>query len=713
MSTEQTKNSETENAHQRDLDFDMGSPAPLGASLRQDGINFAIFSKHATAVTLELFQPGEQAPFAAVALDPSRNRTGQIWHVLVRGIGQGIQYAYRMACEPNPDPSIHRFDWSARLLDPSAKSVAGRPIWGYPDQAIDPAWKPKYLRRGVATDDDFDWKGDRPLNTPLSDSVIYELHARGFTRHPSSGVQAPGTFAGLIEKIPYLQKLGITAVELLPVNEFEETEPDRVNPTTGERLLNYWGYQPVSFFAPKSSYASTVDGHFVIREFKEMVRQLHLAGIEVILDIVLNHTAEGNQTGPTFSFRGIDNAVYYLLKAGTGEYLDFSGCGNTLNCNHPVVREMGLRCLRYWVTEMHVDGFRFDLASILGRGSDGSVLPNAPFLEMIAGDPVLADTKIIAEAWDAAGVYQVGSFQSFGRWAEWNAAFRDDIRRFVKSDPGMVSSLAARLVGSPDLYEASHRAPQQSINFITCHDGFTLADLVSYSQKHNEANGGANRDGNNENLSWNCGSEGPSSADDVERLRSRQIKNFATLLLISQGVPLILGGDEFRRSQRGNNNAYCQDNEISWIDWQLQQNHADMHRFFQLLIGFRKRHKSLRPNSFTDGPKIEWHGVRLGQPDWSQESRSLAMHLSQKHNDLTKEIYLIANSYWNSLTFDLPALFGRSWHRFLDTSFEPPDDILDEGCEAPLDSPKSYTVGPRSVVVLVGGPAPSCQKCLP
>jgi isoamylase len=687
-----------------DFEFAMGSPSPLGASFQRGGVNLAIFSKHATSVTLVLFAPESPVSIAEFPLDSHYNRTGQIWHALLRGIGPGIEYGYRMGSGKTPDPQLHHFDFSVVLLDPAAKCVAGRPLWGYPPESSHSSWKPRYVRRGVVINDDFEWDLDRPLNTPLSDSIIYEAHVRGLTQHPSSGVRSPGTFAGLIEQIPYLKSLGITAIELLPVNEFEETQPDQINPNTGERLLNYWGYQPVAFVAPKTSYASQTQGPGPVLEFKRMVRELHKAGIEIILDIVFNHTAEGNAFGPTISFRGIDNCVYYMLDEETGAYLDYSGCGNTLNCNHPIVREMVLRCLRYWVTEMHIDGFRFDLASILGRGPDGEVLPNPPLLEMIAADPLLSDTKIIAEAWDAAGLYQVGKFPSWGRWAEWNGAFRDDIRRFVKGDPGMVQALATRFLGSPDLYEASHRAPQHSVNFVTCHDGFTLADLVSFDQKHNEANGQGNRDGSDCNWSWNCGVEGSTQDPDIQRLRHRQAKNLAALLLLSHGVPLILAGDELRRSQRGNNNAYCQDNDTSWIDWNSLQTNVDMLRFFRQLIEFRKRYACLRPRSFQIGPRVDWHGVRIGHPDWSEQSRSLAMHLyyREPEDEALENIYLIANAHWESHTLELPALFDQTWHRFVDTTLDPPLEISEPDPNQRLADQKSYDVGPRSVVVLFG-----------
>ena len=678
-----------------------GSPLPLGATLVRDGVNFAIFSRNARSVTLALFDGDDDFPSCEIPLDIRFNRTGNVWHCFVKGLEPGVRYGYRMDRWHNSNPRMHRYDPEIVLLDPYAKAISGRSSWA---QERDTRYD---QRRGIVTVDGFDWGADQPLNIALSETVIYELHVRGFTRDPSAGVAKPGTFAGLIAKIPYLKDLGITAVELLPVHEFEELDSDRLNPETGERLVNYWGYQPISFFAPNAAYSSWKTGGGPVHEFKQLVKSMHEARIEVILDVVFNHTAEGNDLGPTFSFRGIDNSIYYTLDPGTGDYLNYSGCGNTMNCNHPVVREFITESLRYWVMEMHVDGFRFDLASILGRGQDGSVLQNPPLLETLAHDPILANTKLIAEAWDAAGLYQVGTFPAWSRWAEWNGKFRDDVRRFVRSEPGMVSALATRLVGSPDLYQTSRREPYHSINFVTCHDGFTLADLVSYDGKHNEPNGENGRDGSNENLSWNCGSEGPTSSQAISDLRNRQVKNFATILLLADGVPMLLAGDEFGRTQQGNNNAYCQDNEISWIDWSLRRQNAGLHRFFKLLIAFRRQHPLLRTTSYRsltghEARRIEWNGVRLGQPDWSYESRSLALHLSGLSVNGTEDhIYFIANSHWEKHEFELPNT-GLRWRRFVDTSLDTPDDVTDLGGEQPLIDSHSYTVGPRSSVVLIG-----------
>ena len=680
------------------FEFIRGSPLPLGATVVRGGINFSVFSKHSTAVTLILFFPGEAEPLVEFPLDPHFNRTGDVWHACLLGLDPGIHYAFRMDRAPNDNPLVYRFDRQNILLDPYARAISSNSKWRGRSHVKEP-------RRGAIIESHFDWELDQPLNVRLADSIIYELHVRGFTQHPSARVCKPGTFAGVIEKIPYLQSLGVTAVELLPIFEFDETANAADMPGDPPRP-DYWGYNPISFFAPKTAYASEGGDAGAVNVFKALVKNLHAAGIEVILDAVFNHTAEGNECGPTYSFRGIDNSTYYMLKPETGEYLNYSGCGNTLNCNHPVVRDLVSDALRYWVTEMHVDGFRFDLASVLGRGQDGSVLASPPLLEHLAHDPVLAQTKLIAEAWDAAGLYQVGSFPAWRRWAEWNGRFRDDIRRFVKGDAGMVSALATRLLGSPDLYAANLREPWHSINFVTCHDGFTLADLVSYNVRHNEANGEQNHDGANDNWSWNCGAEGPTFSPEVKALRSRQVRNFATLLMVSQGVPMILAGDEVGRSQRGNNNAYCQDNEISWFDWNLLETHADLLRFFRLLIRLRCDHPLLRRGTFSSPaaqtPQVEWHGVRLHAPDWSYESRSLAMHLHGRPENRQDHFYVIANAHWEPHEFELPVLPGWEWIRSVDTSRDPPFDITDPSEPETLPDPLRYLVNPRSVVVLVG-----------
>lgn len=681
-----------------------GHPLPLGSSLRRNGVNFSVFSRHATGITLVVFPSSESEETVEIPLDPRFNRTGDVWHVFVHGVEAGARYGFRAERLPDERSPHHRFDPSQILIDPYCAALSGGETWGGSlHLEVSQASGQGKHRYSMVVDDTFDWGDDQPLNRHLADSIVYEMHVRGFTRHSSSGVASPGTFSAVVEKIPYLQKLGITAIELMPMTEFEENDNPRRNPLTGELLKNFWGYHPISFFAPKAAYAA--DGRNPRLEFKRMVKALHEAGIEVILDMVFNHTAEGDERGPTLCFRGLDNKIYYLLDPESGKYANYSGCGNTLNCNHPVIRWLILHSLRYWVTEMHVDGFRFDLASILGRGTDGSVLANPPLLEAIAGDPVLANTKLIAEAWDAAGLYQVGTFPNWGRWAEWNGKFRDDLRRFVKGDANLVPLVATRLAGSADLYQDDGRAPFHSINFVTSHDGFTLMDLVSYNAKHNEANGENNADGSNENHSWNCGEEGPSLNPAVNRLRKRQIKNLAALLLLSQGVPMILAGDEMGRTQQGNNNPYCQDNEISWLDWRLLRQHRDLFRFFQRLIAFRKQHAALRRRTYQDSdeaPDFLWHGVKPHQPDWGWHSRFLGLQLVGGNDE--SDILILANAFEGQLAVELAApTRHQQWFRFLDTSLAPPHDIRADGKYVRLAKPTAYQVAPRSVVVLVSG----------
>ena len=696
-----TRKSRTGTNHPK-LQISRGHSLPLGSSLQRDGVNFSIFSRHSTGVTLVVFPSNESEETVEFPLDPRFNRTGDVWHAFVRGLDAGVRYGFRAERLCDPSSPFHRYDPTHILIDPYATAVSGGETWGE-GLHLETSRTPGQVkhRYSLVVDDTFDWGSDQPLNTHLADSIIYEMHVRGFTQHGSSGVTMPGSFSAIVEKIPYLKELGITAVELMPVTEFEENDNPRTNPLTGELLRNFWGYHPISFFALKAAYAAKVSNPLV--EFKQMVKALHEAGIEVILDMVFNHTAEGDDRGPTLCFRGLDNKIYYILDPQTGEYANYSGCGNTLNCNHPVVRWLILQSLRYWVTEMHVDGFRFDLASILGRGTDGSVLANPPLLEAIAGDPVLANTKLIAEAWDAAGLYQVGTFPNWGRWAEWNGKFRDDVRRFVKGDANMVPLVATRMAGSADLYQEDGRAPFHSINFVTSHDGFTLMDLVSYNWKHNQANGENNTDGSDENHSWNCGEEGRSSNPAVNRLRKQQMKNLVSILLLSQGVPMILAGDEMGRTQQGNNNPYCQDNEISWIDWRLLHQNRDLFRFFKQLIAFRKKHAILRRRTYQDPdevPDFIWHGVKPGQPDWGWHSRFLGLQLVG--GKTASDILILANSYEGQLTVELThPSHHKQWYRFVDTSLSPPQDIRADGKFARLKKPLTYDVAPHSVVVLV------------
>jgi glycogen operon protein len=694
------------------LRIQRGRCLPLGATALADGVNFAILCRHGTAVSLVLYGMDGDEPLAEVSLHPRRNRTGDHWHVVVGGLPATFRYGWRVDGPPGP---THRFDPSLVLLDPAATALSGSATWGQSGEYDAPrAGRPPAKgtsRRSLFFRRPFAWREDMPPLTPLEDAVVYELHVRGFTCHPSSGVRQPGTFAGLVEKIPYLKWLGVTAVELMPVHEFDEDDCPFTNPLTGERLRNFWGYNSVAFAAPKASYAGSGREHGQVAEFREMVRAFHAEGIEVILDVVFNHTGEGDDQGRTYSFRGLDNDLFYMLTPG-GKYLNFSGCGNTVNCNNPVVRHMLMTCLRYWVADMHVDGLRFDLASVLGRDYRGNILVEPPVVEEIAEDSVLADTKLIAEPWDAAGLYQVGGFPYGRRWSEWNGRYRDEVRRFWRGEAGMAGALAARLCGSADLYEASGRQPRHSVNFVTCHDGFTLADLVSYNRKHNEANGENNRDGLGENFSWNCGAEGPTDDPKVTALRRRQARNLVATLLLSQGVPMLLAGDEFLRTQGGNNNAWCQDNEVSWVHWGLAGRNADFQRFVREMIWLRRRHPALRRRGFFRGqglarelgPDVTWHGVKPGVPDFSPSSRTLAFALDgrQTGREPDGDFYVACNAWREPLAFQVPpSPSGAVWRRVVDTALPPPHDVVaeDEGPQVPAHT--AYTVAPYSMVVLL------------
>jgi isoamylase len=678
-----------------------GQALPYGASPVDGGVNFSIHSKTATAMTLVLFHRGAAEPFAELSF-PEQFRIGGVYAMTVLGVDPTeIEYGYR-AAGPYRPAAGDRFDPSRILTDPYAKALGGREEWGQ-----QPGTQERYPYRARVVSDVYDWAGDRPLRLPLEDLVIYEVHVRGFTRHPSSGVRSPGTFAGLLEKIPYLRSLGVNCIELMPIFEFDECDNYRSDPSTGDRLYNYWGYNPVGFFAPKASYAASARTGGQVTELKNLVKHLHQAGIEVMLDVVFNHTAEGNERGPTISFRGLDNRTYYMLTP-EGEYLNFSGTGNTFNCNDPVARAFVLDCLRHWVTDYHIDGFRFDLASILVRAPDGTPLPNPPLLEAIAADPVLRDAKLVAEAWDAGGLYQVGSFPDYHRWSEWNGRYRDSVRRFLRSDHGASGELATHLVGSPDLY--ARRGPAASINFVTAHDGFTLHDVFAYNAKHNESNGEDNRDGQDENLSWNCGHEGPTDDPEILSLRGRQIRNALLLLLTSHGVPMLVAGDEMARSQRGNNNAYCQDNEVSWVDWELAESNADLVAFTSNAIAFRRAHRALRPAHHVYGevdgagpPDVSWHGEQASLPDWSQDRLLVAVMFRATGTGAEGDdiVYLAANGHWEQVDLELPELpAGLAWGRFADTSAPPPLDACVPGREAVLAEQSKLAVGPRSVVVL-------------
>jgi isoamylase len=677
-----------------------GTSAPLGASVRPDGVNFSVFSKDATLLELLLFDVADAAePSRTIPLDPKAHRSYHYWHAFVPGLRPGQLYAYRAYGPFAPERGL-LFDSDKVLLDPYALGVSVPE--GYNREAARfPGNNAAVAMKSVVVDPgQYDWQGDAPLRTPFVETVVYELHVRGFTQHQNSNVSPAtrGTYTGLIEKIPYLKDLGVTAVELLPIFQF-----DRFDAPTGR--VNYWGYQPVSFFAPHHAYSSRTDPRGVIDECRDMIKALHRAGIEVILDVVFNHTSEGGRDGPTFCYRGLANDFYYLLQDDKSQYADYTGCGNTLNANHPIVRRLIQDSLRYWVTQMHVDGFRFDLASIMSRDEMGRPVPNPPILWDIESDPVLAGTKLIAEAWDAAGLYQVGSFVG-DTWQEWNGRFRDDVRHFLKGDDGSIPGIAARLQGSPDLYGHEEREAEQSINFVTCHDGFTLNDLVSYNQKHNDANGEHNRDGSNDNLSWNCGTEGPTDDREIEAVRNRQVKNFFALALLAAGTPMLLMGDEVRRTQRGNNNAYCQDSDISWFDWSLLDRHRDIHRFVKELIAFRQRRDVVTDgarwtlNQMLDCARIEWHGVALDRPDWSHQSHSLAFSLESVGGRF--RLHGMLNAYWEPLAFEIPPLHGDSphtWRRCLDTALASPHDVQAWDTATPIAT-TTYLVQPRSMVLL-------------
>ena len=680
-----------------------GRSSPLGATVSRQGANFSVYSKHATGIELLLFDRADDArPSRVIRIDPLTNRTYHYWHVFVPGVKAGQIYGYRVARAFDLSIGM-RFDERKVLLDPYGLAVAVPQNYSR-DAARQKGDNTATAMKSVVADPSaYDWEGDTPLHRPSSRTIIYEMHVRGFTRHPSSGIaeEKRGTFAGLIEKIPYLRELGVTAVELMPVFQFDtqDSPPGRVN---------YWGYAPVSFFAVHQAYSSRQDLLGPLDEFRDMVKALHRADIEVILDVVFNHTAEGDHNGPTLSFRGLDNSTYYILDQDRVRYANYSGTGNTLNANHPIVRRMIVDSLRYWVEEMHVDGFRFDLAAILGRDESGQSMPNPPVLWDIESDPALAGTKLIAEAWDAAGLYQVGSFVG-DSWKEWNGRFRDDVRSFFRGEDGSVARFADRLLGSPAIYGHKEREVEQSVNFVTCHDGFTLNDLVSYDHKHNEANGEGNRDGANDNRSWNCGVEGPSDDPAVEKLRNRQVKNFLTIAMLSAGMPMMLMGDEVRRTQFGNNNAYCQDNETSWFDWDLLAKHADVHRFVTLLNARRRlrnteiERQRISLNRLLRGANLTWHGVKVGQPDWSVSSHSVALTVEMRDERLT--VHLIANAYWEALDFELPQVGGPSvapWRRWINTALDPPQDIVHWEAARPAPS-FAIRAELRSVIVLFAG----------
>ncbi len=671
-------------------------------------------------------RPTDGRPSYEFELDPDLHRTGDHWHIHLSNVQHGQLYLYRMDGPYQPKQG-HRYNRYKPLLDPYAKALSGGFKWDFSQSygyvhssgkgdlsfstSTNLAGMPKSILYG---DDGFDWQGDRPLNRPLNETIIYETHVRSLTYHPSSGVEYPGTYMGVAEKIPYFKNLGVTTIELLPIHIFDEWEFTRFNPKTGERLRNYWGYNTLNFFSPQGHYSHLgADRGQQVIAFKEMVRALHQAGLEVILDVVFNHTVEGNHLGPTLCFRGIDNLIYYTLEDNPRYYKNFSGVGNTFNCNHPVVQDFIIDCLRYWVQEMHVDGFRFDLATILSRDPHGNLVDNPPLPIRIAEDPLLRTAKLIAEPWDIGG-YQTGRYPG-GRWAEWNDKYRDQIRQFWRGDPGMTGSLATRLAGSADLYYANGRRPNHSINFIAAHDGFTLNDLVSYNHKHNEANGENNRDGHNHNYSFNYGQEGPTDDPEIEAIRARQVKNFLATLMLSQGTPMLNGGDEFRRTQKGNNNAYCQHNEISWYDWGFLEKYADIHRFARLSIALRRAHPVFQRTRFFAGrdfdedqfKDVHWYSYTGAEADWDPTDKWLMCTMDGAREETGADqddvdVLMMFNAGEHARLFYLPPTpHPGSWQLVIDTGQPSPRDIYAPGEEIELGPTIAYPVKGRSMVVMI------------
>ena len=679
-----------------------GSPYPLGAVPDKEGVNFSLFSENADKVELLLFDAyNDEIPTKVIALDNENNRTNHFWHIYIKGAKAGLHYAYRVDGPSNTEEG-HRFDSDKVLIDPYAKGNTNH-LWNRAD-ACKKGDNLKTSMRSIVIDvPNYDWEGDKPPLTSIKDTIIYEMHVGGFTKSSDSGVKNPGKFQGIIEKIPYLKALGITAVELMPVFDFDEKDVIR-KLDNGLELTNYWGYSTISYFAPEASYCVCPEEGTHLNEFRDMVKALHKEGIEVILDVVFNHTDEGNHQGPTFSFKGIDNKIYYITVPDARQYyMDYTGCGNTVNCNHPVVEKFIMDSLKFWVKEMHVDGFRFDEGSILSRDEQGNPLKYAPILWNIELEEEFENIKLIAEAWDAGGLYQIGSFPGY-RWAEWNGRYRDDVRRFVRGDAGVIGAVASRIAGSADVYQHDRHTPLNSINFICCHDGFTMMDLVSYNEKHNETNGEHNQDGINDNLSCNYGIEGETDDLAINKFREKQIKNFLAILLLSQGIPMILSGDEAGRTQRGNNNAYCQDNEISWFHWDDVIKHRELLSFTQKMIEFRKRNAVLQRGIFFTGAcnerglkDIEWHGCKLYSPGWEDAfSRVLSFTIGAFSND-APDLHVIMNMDSKALSFELPSVTGRKWYLFADTSKQAPEDI---GTKELIEA-ESYLAESFSVVIFV------------
>lgn len=654
------------------LTMSKGTPYPLGSTPSGKGYNFAVYAKKIEKLFLCIYE--KEIQIAEILLDPSSHKTGDVWHIRIESNGtfclDTCNYAYKTAMSNQEESPL--------LIDPYAKNLTSGNAWQFYPAKYSPLCK-------IGAPPKFDWQNDKPPGILQKDLIIYEMHVRGFTKHPSSNVEQPGTFLGVIDKIPHLLELGINTVELLPIHEFNESEYPRVNPFTNSRLCNYWGYSTINFFSPMQRYASSPDPFAANIEFKTMVRELHRHGIEVILDVVYNHTGEGNEHGQTLSFRGFDPSSAYYIMDSKGHYLNYSGCGNTFNCNHPVTRDLILESLRYWVVEMHVDGFRFDLASIFNRDKNGRPIELSPIFDGITNDPVLANTKLIAEAWDAGGLYQVGSFAPpHTIWTEWNGKYRDDVRAFIKGDHHTKNLFATRLCGSQDLY-GKNLYPYTSINFITCHDGFTLADLVTYNQKHNLANGEENKDGTCDNRSWNCGFEGPTKNKKIIHLRNQQIRNYHLALMISQGIPMIHMGDEYGHTKNGNNNTWCHDNELNWFLWDELQNNSGFYRYYRLLIQFRKQHPLLKKDTFLSEKDIIWHGIKPHNPEWRADNRFLAFTLKDPHEN---DLYIAFNSSLHPAEVTLPEPPEECQWCFVAATYkESPEDFCENPEMHPVNEP--------------------------
>ncbi|QEN06016.1 glycogen debranching enzyme GlgX [Thiospirochaeta perfilievii] len=690
----------------------LGSALPLGATITNEGINFSIFSRNAKSVVLNFFKhEKDNIPSQSYTLDPIKNKTGDIWHIFIKGVSHGTLYLYQMDGQWDPDNGL-LYDKNNYLIDPYTKALTDNFIWDLHGNGTMP--KSIAICHG-----DFNWEDDKPLNIPMKNSVIYEAHVAGLTKN--GNFKYPGTYMGVLELIPYFKDLGITTIEFLPIFAFDSFEGSRKHPKTGKTLENYWGYSTSAFFAPKGMYAHNNSGGNQVTEFKQMVKELHKNGIEVVLDVVFNHTGEGNQDGPIYSFKGIENSLYYMLERDKRNYKNYSGCGNTFNCNNPIVSDFIIDCLRYWVTEMHVDGFRFDLASILARDENGQLNENATIIRRIGDDPVLRNTKLIAEPWDAAGAHQTGNFSN-QRWAEWNDRYRDDIRQFWRGDSSYFKRAATRIAGSSDMFSHSNKKPFHSINFITAHDGFTLMDLMSYSNKNNFDNGEDNRDGSNNNLSHNCGIEGYTDDPIVTKLRVKQIKNHLATLLISQGTPMILGGDEIGRTKGGNNNTYCQNNEISWFDW--KNSNEEILRFTKIMINFRKRHPAFQRPDFYTGldisnnslADITWYTYTGHEMNWNEEHKCLAFIIDGSRKEIAAEkddndFYVMLNSTSQKMQFVFSnAPKNKKWVVKIDTANNSPLDIYPKGEFGDLPTQTSYTVDAKSLVLLESIPIEDGNK---